>query len=205
MNSRRRAAGRLLPLVLLLALVVGPPRGFHGGFTLPAGAYEYKVALNLSWDENYGAGGVRDGGNLSLTAPGGAVHFAYDSTTHWIGDSVNGEIVTVPGSYQSELGCAGDWDPSCLKSWLEDPDEDGTYIFETTSIPPGSYEAKVAINESWDENYGQGGAPGGANIPFNVSAAGQKVTFSYNASTHVLDITAGAALGDIQWDGLRHD
>jgi glycosidase len=31
------------------------------------------------------------------------------------------------------------------------------------------------------------------------------VTFSYNASTHVLDITAGAATGDINWGGLRHD
>ena len=32
-------------------------------------------------------------------------------------------------------------------------------------VPAGSYEFKVTINGSWDENYGQGGAPGGANIP----------------------------------------
>ena len=30
---------------------------FQGTFTVPAGSYEYKVALNETWDENYGAGG----------------------------------------------------------------------------------------------------------------------------------------------------
>ena len=28
--------------------------------------------------------------------------------------------------------------------------------------------AKVAINEAWDENYGEGGVPGGANVAFTV-------------------------------------
>ena len=65
-------------------------------------------------------------------------------------------IAVAPGSFQSELGCPGDWDPSCLRSWLEDPDGDGIYTFETTALPAGSYETKVAINESWDENYGAG-------------------------------------------------
>ena len=37
--------------------------------------------------------------------------------------------------------------------------------FETTALPAGNYEGKVAINESWDENYGQGGVQNGANIP----------------------------------------
>ncbi|HEX8293716.1 MAG TPA: alpha-amylase family glycosyl hydrolase, partial [Pyrinomonadaceae bacterium] len=133
------------------------------------------------------------------------VKFYYDHETHWLTSDKNSVIATVPGSFQSELGCAGDWDPGCLRSWLQDPDEDGVYTFETTSIPSGSYEAKVAINEAWDENYGQGGVPGGANIPFNVSFSNQKVTFTYNASTHVLDITAGTPAGDINWGGLRHD
>lgn len=63
--------------------------------------------------------------------------------------------VTIAGSLQSELGCSGDWQPDCLRSWLQDPDEDGTYTFVSGSIPAGTYEAKVAINESWDENYGR--------------------------------------------------
>ena len=46
----------------------------------------------------------------------------------------------------------------------QDPDGDGIYTFETTALPHGSYEAKVAINEGWDENYGAGGVPNGSNI-----------------------------------------
>ena len=179
---------------------------WQGTFNVPGGNWEYKAPVNNSWDENYGRFAQQNGPNVPLNlASASQVKFYYDHETHWVTSNRNAVIATVPGSFQSELGCSGDWDPSCLRSWLQDPDEDGTYIFETTSIPPGSYEAKAAINESWDENYGQGGAPGGANVPFNVSNAGQKVTFSYNASTHVLTITTGAPAGDIQWDGLRHD
>src|SRR6185436_8744844 len=76
------------------------------------------------------------------------------------------------------------------------------------ALPAGSYEAKVAINEGWDENYGAGGTPGGANIPFTVTA-GATVTFSYVASTHVLSISVVAAGpghdGNVEWNGLRHD
>ena len=99
-------------------------------------------------------------------------------------------IAVAPGSFQSELGCPGDWDPSCLRSWLQDPDGNGIYAFQTTALPAGSYEAKVAINEAWDENYGQGGVPGGANIPFTVPVDNATVTFTYDATTHVLTIVA---------------
>ena len=36
---------------------------------VPAGNYQYKIAVNGSWDENYGMGGVRDGANYSVTVP----------------------------------------------------------------------------------------------------------------------------------------
>jgi glucoamylase len=165
---------------------------WQGTFSLPAGNYQYKAALNNSWSENYGLHAVPDGQNIPLTAPGGPVKFYYDHKTHWITDNKSSVIAVAPGSFQSELGCPGDWDPGCLRSWLEDPDGDGIYTFTTTALPVGSYETKVAINESWDENYGQGGAPNGANIPFTVSAADSKVAFSYNATTHMLTVTVTA-------------
>ena len=71
----------------------------------------------------------------------------------------NSVIATAPGNFQSELGCPGDWQPDCLRSWLKDTDGDGIYTFTTTALPAGGYEGKVAINESWNENYGEGGAP----------------------------------------------
>ncbi|GAB3565498.1 hypothetical protein GCM10027405_22840 [Arthrobacter alkaliphilus] len=50
--------------------------------TLPAGFYTYKIALNRSWDENYGAFGVRDGANHELKHDGGKITFTYDHATH---------------------------------------------------------------------------------------------------------------------------
>ncbi|HSK52286.1 MAG TPA: alpha-amylase family glycosyl hydrolase, partial [Clostridia bacterium] len=124
----------------------------------------------------------------------------------WITDNKSSVIAVAVGSFQSEVGCAGDWDPGCLRSWLQDPDGDGTYEFVTTALPAGSYEAKVAIDEDWVENYGAGGVPGGPNIPFTVPAAGAQVTFRYNATSHVLTILAGHGHdGNVEWDGLRHD
>ncbi|MDQ0029645.1 pullulanase X25 domain-containing protein [Arthrobacter bambusae] len=49
--------------------------------TLPAGFYNYKIALNRSWDENYGAFGVRDGANHELKHDGGKITFTYDHAT----------------------------------------------------------------------------------------------------------------------------
>src|SRR5262249_29147781 len=152
---------------------------WQGTFALPAGSYEYKAALNNSWNENYGLHAQPGGANIPLNAPGGPVKVYYDHKTHWITDNKSSVIAVAPGSFQSALGCPGDWDPSCLRSWLEDPDGDGIYTFTTTALPVGSYATKVAINESWVENYGQGGVPGGANIPFQVSFANSEVMFSY--------------------------
>jgi pullulanase-type alpha-1,6-glucosidase len=179
---------------------------WKGTFPVGAGTWEYKAALNGNWDENYGANATRNGPNIPLVlAADGSVRFYYDDKTHWVTSDRNSVIATVPGSFQSELGCPGDWDPGCFRSWLEDPTGTGDYSFTTAAIPPGSYEAKVAINESWDENYGQDGVPGGANIAFTVPSAGTEVAFQYNASTHVLRIFVGGiprgnlALAQAHW------
>jgi glycosidase len=163
---------------------------WQGTFAVPAGSWEYKAALDGSWAENYGAGAVRDGANIPLTLGAQTdVKFFYDDETHWVTDNQSSVIATAPGSFQSELGCPADWDPACLRSWLQDPDGDGVGQFSTDALPPGSYEAKVAIDEAWDENYGAGGEPNGANIPFSVGQAGDVVTFRYDQTSHVLDIT----------------
>src|SRR2546427_501973 len=113
--------------------------------------------------------------------------------------------VTIAGSLQSELGCSGDWVPDCAATHLTYDSADDVWQ-RTFSLPGGSFESKAAINESWDENYGQGGVRDGANIAFTVPANNAKVTFTYVASTHVLTISAGHGHdGNVEWDGLRHD
>ena len=49
---------------------------------LPEGTYAYKVALNGSWEENYGFGAHRDGGNIEMQHAGGPLTFLYDHATH---------------------------------------------------------------------------------------------------------------------------
>jgi len=61
-----------------------------GTFSLPAGEYEYKMALNADWAENYGADGARDGGNIPLVLTEDTdVTFTFDNNTKTITDSVN--------------------------------------------------------------------------------------------------------------------
>lgn len=48
---------------------------------LPAGFYTFKIALNRSWDENYGAFGAFDGANHELHHSGGAVTIRYNHST----------------------------------------------------------------------------------------------------------------------------
>lgn len=179
-------------------------------FSLVAGFYEYKAALNDSWDENYGLNAVAGGPNIPLSLGADtSVKFYYDHKSHWITDNQSSLIVTAPGSYQSEIGCGSDWDAGCLRSWLQNTDGDNLYTFSTTSIPAGDYEVKAAINESWDVNYGQGGVQNGPNIPFSVFQDNSTVTFTFDSTTNVLTVQVVAPGpeidNDVWWDGLRHD
>ena len=152
---------------------------------IPAGDYEYKAAINKSWDENYGAGAVKGGSNIAYKAPGTDVTFYYDHATHWATSDAQGPIITAPGSFQSELGCPGDWMPGCMRPWLQDPDGDGTYTWSTDQIPVGSYEFKVAHGLGWDESYGDSG---GNNVALSVPSAGSVVTISYVLATHQISV-----------------
>ena len=164
----------------------------------PAGSYEYKVALNGTWDVNYGLHAQQNGPNIPLTtAAPQSVTFYYDDKTHWITENVSSVIATVAGDFQSEMGCSGDWDPGCMRSWLQDINGTGIYSFSTSALPAGAYQAKVALNGTWDVNYGQGGAANGANIEFVVPADGTEVAFQWNATTKVLQIVVGGIHGDL--------
>ncbi len=181
---------------------------WRGDFSIPAGDWEYKAALNDAWTESYGVGGGADNIPLSLGADTD-VRFYYSHDSHWATDNVNSVIASAPGSYQDEIGCPADWSPDCLRTWLQDLDGDGVYEFVTSAIPAGDWEAKVAIDESWDVSYGVGG--GADNIPFTV-ADGDTVTFSFDSATNIPTITAEGEAGgglepgdeDLIRDAVRH-
>ena len=184
-------AGDWMPECDLAQLTLDPQSGiWKGTWTMPAGQWSYKAAIDRSWDENYGEGGVLAGGNIAYeTTAEGPVSFYYDHATHWVTSSAEDPLVTAPGNFQSELGC-NDWQPECMRPWLQDPDGDGTYTFTTKLIPAGSYEGKVAHGLSWAENYGAGGVFDGPNIAFTVPADGATTTFTYDVATHILTVTS---------------
>ncbi|TAJ98873.1 MAG: alpha-amylase [Chloroflexota bacterium] len=175
---------------------------------IPAGGWKYKVGLG-GWTENYGANFQQGGPDIDLTlAAPTSVRFYYDHKTHYIADSVRNTIYTVPGSFNGEIGCGGDWSPDCLRTLMSDVDGDGVFTFTSSSIPAGDYFFKVATNESWSNpNYGVGG--GSADVPFSVPGAGYVVTVSFDTSTNVPTVmvssTAPKLDNNVEWDGLRHD
>jgi pullulanase len=140
--------------------------------TLPAGTYAYKAALDGSWDVSYGLHAVQGGANIPVTVPAGGstVTFYYDDTTHWITDSISTAITVATGDFQSELGCPADYQSDCLRSWLQDPDGDGTSTFTTSALPAGTYQASGGIT-------------------FSVAASGDTTTFSWDGKT--LSVYAG--------------
>ncbi|MFE0460304.1 alpha-amylase family glycosyl hydrolase [Kitasatospora sp. NPDC058965] len=108
--------------------------------------------------------------------------------------------VSLPGTIDSAVGCSGDWQPACAQAQLT-LQADGRWK-TSLNLPAGSYAYKAAVNNSWTENYGVGGAPGGANITLTVPAGGKLVTFVYDPDTHVVTdnsaIPVVTAVGDYQ-------
>ena len=145
--------------------------------------YEYKAALNDAWTENYGANAAFNGANIALNrgGRGDATKFYYSHATHWVTSNRNATIATAAGSFQSELGCPGDWAPDCLRSWLQDPDGNGVYTFVTDDIPAGDYAFKAALDEAWTTSYPA------SDVPFSVTA-GDTVTFTYTAATNAVTV-----------------
>lgn len=160
---------------------------------LPTGAYEYFAALDGSFAIRYGRGAALGGPAISLdVSADGPVKFYYDDKSHWITDNVTSVIGVLAGSFQSELGCASDFDAGCLRTWLQDLDGDGLYTFSSSALPAGSYGTVVALNESFAESYGKGGLPGNGNVEFDVAYSGQSVHFVYDSRSHLLQVIAAS-------------
>jgi alpha-amylase len=78
-----------------------------------------------------------------------------------------------------------DWDPACAASQLTFNTNNGLWE-GTFQIPAGaSCEYKVAIDDSWDVNYGAGGAAGGSNVALNLPTA-TRVTFVSDQVSHIV-------------------
>ena len=97
--------------------------------------------------------------------------------------------VTLMGSLMSELGCAADWDETCVKTDLPRVGQSAVFS-KVFTVPAGSYELKVRLNGSWDENYGDSaGTYGlGGNIPLPLEHQA-RLRFSYDHVTHRVTVS----------------
>ncbi|MDP9693315.1 UNVERIFIED_ORG: glycosidase [Arthrobacter globiformis] len=130
--------------------------------------------------------GLADGTDVKYRARLDGSNVVSNVRTVVVGAAPQPESVTVAGSLNSEMGCPDDWQPGCQAAFMAFDPADRQWKL-TADLPAGQYEFKAAINGSWDENYGQDGAPDGSNIVLNHD--GGPVTFGYSHTTHV--ITAG--------------
>ncbi len=111
---------------------------------------------------------------------------AMADTTQQIKDLIVGALkgmANLPGSYQDKAGCGAAWDPACAATAMTKGD-DGLYTI-TIEMPAGDWEYKLALDGSWDVNYGSDGALNGPNYKISVAAAGP-VTFTYDPETHLV-------------------
>lgn len=96
---------------------------------------------------------------------------------------------TLVGSFQADVGCTAEWDTACGATGMR---PDGARQSVRLDLPAGHHEFKVARTGSWDENWGAGGAQGGANIPLSLTAPAE-VLFTFDPATHDLGGRRAAA------------
>ncbi|MDX2141288.1 MAG: extracellular solute-binding protein [Chloroflexota bacterium] len=156
---------------------------------LPAGDYEAKIALNGTWDRNFGAGGTAGGDNILFSVPADNTLMVFNFDAENVLTVSEGSVALV-GSVQAALGCPGDWQPECAETEMT-ANGDGTFTLSTTALAAGDYEVKVALNDGWAINYGADGARNGDNIAFTVATAGAEVVFTFDGISNILTVSVG--------------
>ncbi len=152
----------------------------------------YKVALNGSWDENYGKNASRGGADIPLVVDQQIeVTFYYDHLTHVIADDYNTPIPVVVGDFQDQLGCEKNNDPGCMRTWLQDPEGDGNFTFVTKALKSGTYSVSLVINQKTNSTTGK-------STTFDVSKDNDEIYFGYDMVKQELIIsTTGAPKGSL--------
>ena len=103
--------------------------GYEIILNLPAGNWQYKVALNESMVENYGQGGVLNGANIQLNVPvdGTAIRFHYDPNTHIISHETAADTPGITISYTQAIN--------------------NSYLWHTAGLATGEYIVGARLND----------------------------------------------------------
>jgi len=132
---------------------------------LPAGSYRVKVTHGLSWNENYGAGGVPGGPDIEFSVPAGwdtpaRTDFRYDIGTHLL------TVTSRPVPSTADLATrSGQWIRRDLIAWdlPVDAVTDG-WTFQLHAAPDGGLRL--------DGGRVVGGSALASELPLDIDAAG---------------------------------
>ena len=108
-------------------------------------------------------------GSKPIVAIGGAEYSNYARPAY------EGRVINVPGTFPGPS-----WDAASNEMTYTG---NRTYSYTFENVPAAKYEFKIAVNGSWAENYGVGGAFDGGNMKVSVPTA-QDVTIYYSDVTH---------------------
>ncbi|WP_438874880.1 pullulanase X25 domain-containing protein, partial [Winogradskya humida] len=143
---------------------------------LPAGTYQVKATLGMSWDVNYGQDGVQGGDNIAFTVPADATTttFSYDAPSH--------SLTVYAGEARPSLQAArAHWLTPGAIAWKLTGDP-ATRTYQLGGAPGGGLRA------------GPSGLTGGATIPLTYDPAGMpadlKAKYPHLATYSVLRVPA---------------
>lgn len=89
---------------------------------VPAGSWQVKAAVGMSWDESYGVGGAAGGANIGFTVPaaGATTTFSYVASTHVLTVRSTGSGPTSPGDPADTLGAIYSPASTTFRIWSPD-------------------------------------------------------------------------------------
>src|SRR4051812_45171608 len=89
--------------------------------------------------------------------------------------------VALSGSFQTTLGCAADFDPTCPQTQLQN-NRDGSFS-PVLPIPPGDYTFRVVASSDQDRSLGAGGDPNGDDLTLSVPGDATGAYIAYDSLT----------------------
>ena len=130
-----------------------------------AGTYYYKIAINGSWAENYGYGGVKDGTDISVVVP------SNQDVTIWYSDVSHRSVCSVDYDINAAVSLSGTNIPEGTK--MTDPNLSGLFT-ASVKLPAGTYSDVTITFGDYTFTFGQ----------FEL-ANEKEVTFYFDPSTYL--------------------
>lgn len=117
---------------------------FEGGFNLKKGDYQYKIAMNGTWDESYAGTNIKDGNTILSLSEDSNVYFRLDLKNKKVYDSINN-----PDQFKSKAIITGNIDNifDGGQAWVPSDDK-----FKLDYIGGGMYIKTFDIKEAAQNN-----------------------------------------------------